>query len=185
MKKLLLAFFAFIAFAATSCIENEDIVFKGELVEMDAATWNANTTGKDYPVLTRVPAPGRNVYTATTNGFPADPLITRSTGKIKLRVNLVGAQQSVDQVISYGIVPNETFVSGTIAADAAVKGTHYNTGSTFTIPANSSFGFIEIDVINPGTALAKDQLIVIELIGNDKFKPSANEKRVGLVINKG
>ena len=185
MRKIYLLFLALITLSVTSCIENEEIVLKKEFIEVDASTYNSNGLNKDYPVLTRVPAPGRQIYTATTNGFPADPLITRSSGKIKLRVNLVGAPQSVDQVISYAIVPNETFVSGSISADAAVKGTHYNTGNTFTIPANSNFGFIEVDIINPGTALAKDQLIVIELIGNDKLKPNGIDKRVGLVINKG
>ena len=185
MKKLFLAFLAFITLATSSCIENEEITLKQEFIEVDAATFNSNAVDKDYPVLSRKPTPGRQIYTATTNGWPADPLITRTSGKVQLRVNLVAPQSDVDQVISYVVVPNETYTSGSIVADAAVKGTHFNTGGTFTIPANSSFGFIEIDILNPGSALTTEKLIVIELIGNDKYKPNTLDKRVGVLINKG
>ncbi|GAB3199127.1 hypothetical protein ABID22_001804 [Pontibacter aydingkolensis] len=178
MKKILFIFIALIAFSATSCIENEDIVFKGELVELDAATWNANTAGKDYPALTRVPGENRVIVTST------DPLISRTSGKIKLRVNLVGAQVDTDQEIRYEIVPNETWVSGTNNAQPAIEGTHFKTGRTMVIPANSSFGYIEVEILNPGTALDTQKLILIELQGNDRIKPSKNEKRVGLVIAK-
>ncbi len=177
MKKLLFVFIAFLAFAATSCIENEDIVFKGELVEMDAATWNANTAGKDYPILTRVPGDNRVVLTT-------DPSITRTSGKIKFRVNLVGAQIDTEQQIKYEIVPNETWVSGTNDAKPAIEGTHFKTARTLVIPANSSFGYIEVEILNPGVALDTQKLIVIELQGNDRIKPSTNEKRIGLVIAK-
>ena len=177
MRKLLLVFIAFIAFAATSCIENEEIVFKGELVELDAATWNANTTGKDYPILSRVPGENRVLLTS-------DPVISRTSGVIKLRVNLVGAHIDTDQEINYQVVPNESFVSGTTNAQPAVEGTHFRTGRKLTIPANSSFGYIEVEILNPGTALDTQKLIVIELQGNDRVKPSENEKRVGLMIAK-
>ncbi|WP_439881263.1 hypothetical protein ACSX1A_19245 [Pontibacter sp. MBLB2868] len=185
MKKIFLAFLTFIALATTSCIENEDIVLKQDFVELDAATYNSNALDKDYPVISRKPTPGRQVYTATTNGWPADPSINRTSGTVQLRVNLVGHQSDVAQELTYVVVPNETYASGTINADAAVQGTHFNVSGKVTIPANSSFGYIDVEILNPGTALATEKLIVLELAGNDKLKPNPLDKRVAILINKG
>lgn len=177
MKKLIIAFFALVALATTSCIENEEITFKGELVEFDVTTWNANTTGKTYPIVNRKPGENRVLLTS-------DPLLYRTSGTIKLRVNLVGAQMDTDQEINYVVVPNETYASGTLNAQPAVEGTHFNTARKFVIPAKSSFGYIDIEILNPGTSLDTEKLIVLELQGNDRIKPSENEKTVGIMINK-
>lgn len=185
MRKILFALLAFLSLSATSCIENEEMVPTKEFIEIDAATYNTNALSKDYPVINRKPEPGRQVFTATTKGWPADPGIFRTSGTISLRVNLVGKQSDVAQEFTYVVVPNETYTSGTIVADPAVKGTHFNTSGKFTIPANSSFGFIELEILNPGTALASEKLIVLEIQGNDKLSPNPNDKRVGIMINKG
>ncbi|MFD2512919.1 hypothetical protein ACFSRY_03510 [Pontibacter locisalis] len=185
MKKIFLAFVAFIALATTSCIENEEITLKQDFIEMDAATYNSNGVERDYPVINRKPTPGRQVYTATTNGWPADPLINRTSGTIQLRVNLVGPHSDVAQELTYAVVPNQVYAAGTINADAAVQGTHFRTNGKVTIPANSSFGFIDVEILNPGSAHATDKLIVLELIGNDKYKPNPLDSKVAIVINKG
>jgi hypothetical protein len=170
MKKILLIINAFLILGFfSSCIKNDEKVFTGDtVVEFDATVLNTPATGKAYPLLTRVPGYGRPVFTST----PPDPGITRTSGTIKFRVNLVGPQSAKDQVINYRVVDAES---------TAVAGTHYTTGTSFSIPANSSFGEISINVLNPGvTGTAKT--LVIELLGNNEVKPSANYKFLGLSI---
>ncbi|MBC5992856.1 hypothetical protein [Pontibacter cellulosilyticus] len=197
MRKIFILFLALISLSVTSCIENEDIVIKKDFVEFDAATYNSFGLDKNYPVLSRHQTEGhygRGVYTATTNGIPADPLISRTSGTIRFRVNLVGPQRSTETQIAYSVVPGETFqtknaTTGAIIIDGqpAVQGTHFTTTGTLTIPANSSFGIVEVNILNPGTALATERLIVLELQGSEaaKLPASANYKRIGILINKG
>jgi hypothetical protein len=185
MRKIFFALLAFVSLSFTSCIENEEILPTKEFIEIDAATYNSNALAKDYPVLNRKPVEGRQVFTATTKGYPADPAIFRTSGIIKLRVNLVGRPTAVDQEFTYVVVPNETYVTATQNGETAVQGTHFNVSGKFTIPANSNFGYIEVEILNPGTALATEKLIVLEIQGNDKLSPNPNDKRVGILINKG
>ncbi|RAU83933.1 hypothetical protein [Pontibacter arcticus] len=182
MKKILFALLAFVSLAATSCIENDEITPTKEFIEIDAATYNSNALGKDYPVLNRKPGEGRQVL---TQGTTADPLISKSTGIIKLRVNLVARQSDVAQEFTYVVVPNETYTTATINGEAAVQGTHFKTSGKFTIPANSSFGYIELEILNSVEPLATEKLIVLEIQGNAKYSPNPTDKRVGILINKG
>lgn len=168
----------FVVLALTSCVKNDDILLKENLVEFDAATYNANGLGKTYPVVNRVPGYGFAITAA-------QPLISRTSGTISFRVNVVGPQTATDRVISYKVVPGETFTSGATVVSAAVSGTNYSTSGTVTIPAMSSFGILTINIVNPGTALANDLLIVLELVGNTELKPSNTDKQIGIWINKG
>ncbi|HUR12110.1 MAG TPA: hypothetical protein VM012_12100, partial [Flavitalea sp.] len=91
MKRFNLYFLLVLMVAATGCIKNEEVVYKrNAVVEFDAATWNSKAAGVNFPILTRVPPYGRAVNTP-------DPAITRASGTIKLRVNLVGPQFSEDK----------------------------------------------------------------------------------------
>src|SRR6476619_3108985 len=120
----------------TGCVKNEEPVFTAPVVEMDAAAWNANSVGVTYPILTRMPAAGRASSSANT----ADSIITRRSGSVQLRVNLVGAQRNTATDVTYTV--DQT-------ASTAVAGTHYAPLSgTVTIPANSSFGYINIQILN-------------------------------------
>jgi hypothetical protein len=172
----------FMVLALTSCIKNEDILLKENLVEFDAATYNANGLGKTYPVVNRVPPYG---FAIIATGTSANPLISRTSGTISFRVNVVGPQTAVDRVITYKVVPGETFTSGATAISAAVRNTHYTTSGTVTIPAMSSFGILTVTINNPGTALANDLLIVLELEGNAELLPSNADKQLGIWINRG
>lgn len=158
-------------FSYSSCIKNEDTIFTGVAVEMDAATWNANAPGVNYPILSRMPAEGRASASANT----ADSIITRrQSTPIQLRVNLVGAQRSEPVEVSYEVVPTAT---------TAVAGTHYATlPGKVTIPANSSFGYIEVRILNPGASTTSRDL-VIRIVGGPNVTVNQNYNTVGLRIS--
>jgi hypothetical protein len=136
MKKLQIVIGLIALLFTSSCIKNELPVFDSQtVVEFDAASWNANAAGLLYPVLTRVPGYGRAVLSS-------DPALTRtSTGIKKFRVNLVGQQN-----------PNPVKVFYTVfAGTTAVENEHYKTlKGELTIPANSSYGEVEVEILNPG-----------------------------------
>jgi len=152
--------------AMGSCIENPPVVFTGSVAEFDATVWNAPATGVNYPMLTRVAGYGRPVSTT------ADPLITRTSGTINLRVNLVSAQFSTDQVLNVSVVS---------ASSTAVPGTHFTVPATVTIPANTSFGQFPVTIINNGPATGSVD-VVFQIEGNETVKPNENFKRVGVRI---
>ncbi len=182
MKKIFLYSSLMFLLFTTGCIKNELKVFTGkEVVEFDATVLNSPTLGVTFPLMTRVPAYGVAASTA-------HPLITRSSGVIKFRVNLVGRQSTSNQIITYKVVTAAfsstlDIPSGTGARLPATAGTHFNTTGTLTIPANSSFGELEITVINPGVGSATARYIVLELEGNSTFGPSENFKRLGVQIS--
>jgi hypothetical protein len=150
----------------TSCLKDNETKFEGAVVEMDAAAFNARAAGQTYPLLTRVPS-------GSFPAVPADPLITRTSGEIKFRVNLVGAQRSTPTTVGYTVVA---------AGTTAVSGTHYTTGNTVVIPANSSFGEISVQVINSGVVSATPRTLVLELTGAADLPPSQNIKSIGISI---
>lgn len=165
MKKITLYIIALVGLTLSSCIKNDRIVYTGSELEWDAATYNANALGVTYPILTRLPGYGRAALTA-------DPLITRTSGSVKFRVNLVGPQRSTPTTVTYKVLSSVT---------TAVAGTHYNTSGTFTIPANSSFGEVQVDILNPGaTSGSKD--LVLELVPPAGMTVNANDKDLGIRI---
>lgn len=169
MKKITIIVLAFVGMIFSSCIKNDDIIFTGSVVEFDAAVYNANSTGVTYPILTRLPGYGR---AAITSGATADPSITRTSGAIKFRVNLVGRQRSTPQVIGVSVD----------AASTALSGVHYSVPATVTIPANSSFGELTVTVINTGVSSTTARVLVLDLQGNGEIGASANDRRLGISI---
>lgn len=169
MKKIFFITTMLAAITWNGCIKNDPVVYKDTKIEFDAAIWNANGAGLTYPILTRVPA--QNIATGASQ-----PSITRTSGSVQLRVNLVGAQRSTPTTFTYQVVSAES---------TAVAGTHYTTPSgTGTIPANSSFGIITIDILNPG-ATSGSKVLVLQLIDNNDVKVSVNYAKVGLSIAQG
>ena len=148
-----------------SCIKDEPILLQSSFVEFDAATYNVNAAGLTYPIITRLVRYGE----ASNN---ADPLLTRSSGLVKFRINLVGAQRTTATTVTYQVVATGT---------TAVAGTHFTTTGTTIIPANSSFGEVEVQILNPG-ATTGSRDIVLQLIGAADLPPSENEKSLGIRI---
>jgi len=193
-----------IAFFAGCVKDLTGTVYNGPLlVEIDATSLNSNSTGQTYPILTRIPAVGRPLTIACP-----DSTLRRYPQTIRVRVNLVGAQSSKDIPVTYEVFgsPITTIAfPATIAANAmlgcptaqipsaaaatltvsdAVAGTHFTALSgTVVIPANSSFGFIDIQILNPGTTAGTAKFLGIRLKDNESIKVSVNYKQIGLVID--
>jgi|JI8StandDraft_2_1071088.scaffolds.fasta_scaffold15564_2 hypothetical protein len=166
MKKLLILISTGITLLMSSCIKNDLATFTAAQIEWDAASWNANSTGLTYPMMTRVPIYGFATGTSA-------PLINRTTGTIRLRVNVVGAQAATDRAFTFKFNQAES---------TGAPGTHFQavTG-TGTIPANSSFGFVDFVVLNPGAGTGT-ATAVLELTENAVFKPATNYAKIGLSI---
>lgn len=166
MKKLLIFISTGITLLMSSCIKNDIATFSAAQIEWDAATWNANSAGLTYPMMTRVPIYGFATPTSS-------PAITRTTGTVRLRVNLVGAQAATDRAFTFKFNQAES---------TGAPGTHFQPVSgTGTIPANSSFGFVDFVILNPGPGTGT-ATAVLELTDNGIFKPSPNYAKIGLSI---
>ena len=169
MNKLKIFLFILLASASLiSCVKNEEPIYTDTLIEFDATTWNANAVGVNYPILTRVPPFARAVNTTL------DPTLTKNSGTIKIRVNLVGPQRSTATEVTYQILTSAT---------TAVAGTHYTAlPGKVTIPANSSFGDIDLQLLNTASAPPASVDLVLELTGGTNVKVNPNYSRVGLRI---
>jgi hypothetical protein len=176
MRKIIFNIFLLTGlFSMTSCIKQIDKNFSGNtVVEFDATVLNTATTPYTYHVAVRTPPFG--IPTTTTNSTA----ITRTlTTPVLLRVNLVGPQRTTDETIEYKVVTDVTPASPNLVA---VKGTHFNTGTTFIIPKGSSFGEVVINILDPGVSSTNPREVHLELVGNVNVKPSENHKRVGIRI---
>lgn len=90
------------------------------------------------------------------------------------QVNLVGAHRSTDQVITFSVDPEST----------AVLGTNYELqGNELTIPANSSFGFLSVDLLDSPMGEDESVTLILILEGNNEIRPSENYKRFTYQIN--
>jgi hypothetical protein len=176
-----------------SCIKNDDIVYNGQLAEIDAASWNANAAGVTYPILTRRAPENRPISTSL------DSTLRRWSVTTRVRVNLVGAHSAKDETVGYKVftspitsiafpatISGQTPALGaaTLAVTDAVSGVHYGAlNGKVTIPANSSFGYIDIQILNPGATAGQAKFLGIELDATGTIKPSTNYNKVGLVID--
>jgi len=169
MKKYIIQTLFIIAtmFSFTGCIKQDNILIKELQVEFDAASWNARGAGVTYPIITRLPPYGMPL--AAT-----DPLITRASGTIRFRVNLIGAQQDTQQTLNFSVVATGT---------TAVSGTHFTIPGTIVIPANSSFGEAVVNVINPGVTSATPVTLVLEVTGNSLIKGATELNKIGIQIS--
>lgn len=177
-KYSFLAYISLICLLLNSCIKEDVKTFTGDpVVEFDATVFNSVTAGYTYPILVRAAGYGRAVI--TTPAASADPSITRTIGTVKLRVNLVGAQRSSDEVITYRVMTEAVPTAPNILA---TSGTHYTTGNTVTIPANSSFGEVTINILNTGISSTIPTEVHLELVGGPNVKASANYKKLAIRI---
>jgi hypothetical protein len=116
-------------------------------------------------------------------GVTANAVLSR-TSRVSLRttdtifVQLVGPQQSSPIDLNFSVATTST----------AVAGTHYNfrpSGATkVTIPANSSVGYLLVDLIPTSIPAASTTTfpLIINLEGNDQIKPSGNYKTFTLTL---
>ena len=181
-SKITFAIVIFSLLFFSACIKNDQVLFTDTQAEFDAASWNANAAGLTYPLSIRVPGFGRVTSTA-------DPLLKRTSGTILLRVNLVGAISKTDRTVDYTVFdPPITSVqySSTIILDAspAVAGVHYTAlPGTLTVPADSTWGYIQIPILDPGATAGQTRILGLELITNSGIKAMENYKRIALSID--
>ena len=139
-----------------SCFKEKDNTFDGDgtFVEFQTAITTAPSLGRTYPLV------------ATK----------RNAGIISLQVNLVGRQRTSDESIK--------FVADSLST--ATAGVHYRLvgDGAFNIPANSSTGTCQIEILNPTTDVGLVRDVVLRLEGNvsGDIKPSENYRRIGYRI---
>jgi hypothetical protein len=186
MKKNILILIC-IVFSLSSCIKEKNVIFEDSKAEFDVAAYNARFGATDFALATRVPGEGRAF-------IAADAFITRATASLRFRVNLIGAQRGSAATVNYTVfapdltaVPAITYgapISATLATVPAIAGTHFTALSgTCTIPANSSFGYIDIPVINSGLSVNQTALLGLELTGGGNIGPSVNYRKVVFAIS--
>lgn len=100
--------------------------------------------------------------------------VNRGVGLQTTRINLVGAQRPNAETIKVSIDP----------ATTATDGTHFKiVTSSVTIPANSSFGDFQIDILAAPAQAGKTVNVVLVLEGNGAdIKPNENFKKLGFAI---
>jgi len=165
MKRLLLYGLAFASICSifTSCMPKDELVYTGpDVVEF-----------KNH-LLSRVAA--RQPAGVTLNAALSRTASVNTRGTDTIYVNLVGPQKSTPTEIGFTVGSTST----------AVAGTHYNfrpAGSTkVTIPANSSTGYLLVDMI-PGSIVGSTTFpLVLTLTGNGEIQPSANYKTFTLTL---
>ncbi|ERJ58638.1 hypothetical protein M472_07655 [Sphingobacterium paucimobilis HER1398] len=138
----------------TSCFKdyNEDFLITKKAVEFEDAATNSNAPGKNFPVLAN---------------------LLEMNGVTSYRVNFFGGLSSVPQQIAYRIVEEQS---------TAVEGRDFRfiTGNSLTVPANTSFGFLQIEVL---PTINGSKLLVVELIGNNEVEVSANYRTIGIPMS--
>lgn len=135
MKKLLYMPFVLFTLTLAGCFKDyeERYLFSDNRVEFDDAVINPNGSGVTFPWLTPLP---------------------NDVGTVRYRVNMTGEQKNVDRTVNFRLVPERT---------TAREGIDFRLphGTSFTIPANSSFGWVEIEVLPDGSGSPR---IVLELL---------------------
>lgn len=181
----------------SSCIKQIDKTYTGKtVVEIDAAPLNSNDVNVSYPIFTRVLPEGRPIATAvdsTLRRFQSTP--------VRIRLNLVGIQSNKEETIGYkvitaspvatisfpatitGQVPTRAAASALPVADA-IAGTHFTALSgKATFPPNSSYAYIDVQVLNTGTAATQGRYLGIRLDSTGTLLPSVNYMQIGMVID--
>ncbi len=203
-KRSLFIYFLFaVSLMMSSCIKQVEKKYSGKtVVEIDASVLNSNAVDVTYPISTRILPDGRPLSTTVDSTF------RRLSGTVKIRLNLVGPQSSKNETVGYKLFNSPVttiafpatllFNSGsntagrqqpaqpaaTLSVQDAIAGTHYTalTGMA-TIPADSSFGYINIQVLNPGPIAGQARFIGIQLDSTGSLLPSPNYLRIGLIMD--
>jgi len=193
MKKILIAGIVSLSLF-TSCIKQIDKTFQGtSVVEIDPTVLNSANATAGYPVLTRIPRLGVPIATS-------DFTLRRLNGTVRIRVNLVGPQSDQSQTVGYKIMAASPLTSiafpatatgqtpsaaaATLSIQNAVSGTHYTALSgTCTIAPQTSFGFIDVAIINNGPTAGQARFLGIQLDSSGTLKPNPNYNKIGLVID--
>lgn len=160
-NKYILILFLAVCVMTFSCLPEDHLEYSGPtLVE-----FKNYTLGQLTSVLT-----AKGVSNSSSTGTQTDSsrtVFVNVRGTDTVLVQLVGPQRNEPTVINYSVRSTST----------AVEGTHYNfkpTGArSVTIPANSSFGYILMEII-PGSVTSGTVNTKIDLLGNETIKANPN-----------
>ena len=165
MKKIILFGLSIITFGLVlgGCMPEDDLTYKGSSVVEFKNHLFSRVAARQPAGVTLNTVAGR---TASVN--------TRVTDTIY--VQLVGPQVASATEVNFTVAPTST----------AVAGTHYNfkpAGITkVTIPANSSVGYLLVDMI-PGSVTGTTTFpLVLNLVGNSTVAASQNYKTFTLTL---
>ncbi|SFB83200.1 protein of unknown function [Parapedobacter composti] len=144
---------AIAVFSLTSCFKDyeERYLFTENRIEFHDAVINSNASGRNYPLL---------------------PGVSHEAGVIEFRVNMTGLQKDYDRTINFRVVPEES---------TAREGVDYRlpTNGTFVIPANSSFGWVQVEILTTGSGSPR---LVLELLTTDDVRAMDGYHRIGFQI---
>jgi len=184
MKSKIVFVLSFVSaiFCLSGCIKNDDIIFPGNQVEFDWASFNARTSGYPFTLFTRVPMePGRGVYNSGNSYGGIDPLLNRLfVDTIRMRINLMGPQlltaQTFEVMVDRGFT---TAMEGAVGA----PGAHFQLiDKSVTIPAKSSFAFCRWVVRNPGPTNNLPVTVCFRLKGSSQIPVAENFQYIGWSI---
>lgn len=192
MKRIVFFISIAITVGMASCIKNDQVTYTSALAEFDATSWNANAAGVTYPVMTRIPIFGAATPTSSFT-------LHRTSGTIRLRVNMVGPTSKSERTVGYKLfdVPFATVAfpatatgqtpargSATLATAVAVPGTHYTAlGNSVTIPADSTWGYINLSILDAGATAGQARTIGIALDSTGSVKASPNYRQLAIAID--
>jgi hypothetical protein len=197
MKKIFSIIFG--ALLVTGCIKNKDVIMDKTVAEFDATTWNAAASGVNYPILVRLAPFGRPILTSGPN---VNNTITRTTGSLQLRVNLVGPTSKEQRTVGYQLFnlpasftsvafpatptgQTPALAAATLTLIPAVEGVHYNTinKKSITIPADSTWGYLNIQILNPGATAGRAAAFGVRLDSTGTVLPSPNYSEIAVAID--
>lgn len=139
----------------SSCFKDfkDEFLFTEFMIEFDASSWESNAPGKTYPILGPV---------------------EKGSGVQLFKINLLGEQSPMDQVISYKVNPEET---------TAIEGVHFRLADDgqVVMKANESEAFVAVEILDFPASEGLDTL-VLELEGTERVKVSKNYSKLGLAI---
>lgn len=192
MKKIVFFFSAALMLGMTACIKNDQATFTSELAEFDATSWNANAAGVTYPFMTRIPIYGAATPTSSFT-------MHRTSGTVRLRVNMVGPTSKSERTVGFKLfdVPFATVsfpatasgqtparAAGVLTTAVAVPGTHYTAlGNSITVPADSTWGYINIAILDAGATAGQARTIGIALDSTGSVKASPNYRQLAIAID--
>ncbi|UJP65205.1 DUF4843 domain-containing protein [Mongoliitalea daihaiensis] len=139
-------------------------LFFSSCIEQDYALWEGSLVEFQQAVVLN-PVAGQTFPRVT---------VPNTQGSVNLQVNFVSAHRANDEVITYKVVPEGT---------TAVAGTDYTITGTATIPANSSFATVTVNIVNTG-AIGGSVDLLLELEGNATIQPSERYKQVQVRITR-
>ena len=198
MKKVFL--YIAIAVGISACIKEDVKTFQGSTVlEFDATVLNPVTAPLTFPVLVQIPrnaVPVVALNSTCSNSASVEPFLKRTSGMIKLRVNVVGPTQPTARDIDVITIPIAAQLPSisfrqpspcsivTLTTADAVAGTHYSlVSNTITVPADSSFGYLQINILDAGATAGQTRVAGFELKETNTAKPSANYKKIAISID--